>query len=74
LPLSLPDCIGQRLEVRVLFRLLHLDAPRTVDAVQLAQVTGPQLTSTERIRVVLDQLMDRNRTIDGEVIKEDGDG
>jgi hypothetical protein len=33
--------------------------------VQLAQVTGPQLTSTERIRVVLDQLMDRNRTIDG---------
>jgi hypothetical protein len=42
--------------------------------VQLAQITGPQLTSTERIRVVLDQLMDRNRTIDGEVIKEDGDG
>jgi hypothetical protein len=42
--------------------------------VQLAQVTGPQLTSTERVRVVLDQLMDRKRTIDGEVTKEDGDG
>ena len=55
--------------------MLGTDASRTVDAVQLAQVTGPQLTSTERIRVVLDQLMDRNyRTIDGEVIKEDGDG
>jgi hypothetical protein len=55
--------------------MLGTDAPRTVDAVQLAQVTGPQLTSTERIRVVLDQLMDRTyRTIDGEVIKGDGDG
>jgi hypothetical protein len=55
--------------------MLGTDAPRTVDAVQLTQVTGPQLTSTERIRVVLDQLMDRTyRTIDGEVIKGDGDG
>jgi hypothetical protein len=38
------------------------DSPRTVDAVQLAQVTGPQHRAY------------RNRTIDGEVIKEDGDG
>src|SRR5262249_49051208 len=35
---------------------------------------APQPTSTERIRVVLDQLMGKtDRTIDGEVIKEDGE-
>jgi hypothetical protein len=36
---------------------------------------APQPTSTERIRVVLDQLMGKTDwTIDGEAIKEDGDG
>ena len=50
--------------------MIGTDAPRTVDAVQLTQATAPQLTSTERIRLVLDQLMDRTyRTIKG-----DGDG
>jgi hypothetical protein len=43
--------------------------------VQLTQVTDPQLTSTERIRLVLDQLKGRtDHTIDGEVTKKDNDG
>jgi hypothetical protein len=46
-----------------------------IDVVQLVRDTGPQLTLTERIRAVLDQLMVRpDHTIDGEVVREDGDG
>jgi hypothetical protein len=39
--------------------MFGIDAPLRIDAVQLVQDTGPQPTSTERIRVVLDQLMGR---------------
>jgi hypothetical protein len=49
--------------------MLGTDAPLRIET------PAPQPTSTERIRVVLDQLMGKtDRTIDGEVIKEDGDG
>src|SRR5262249_46700843 len=49
--------------------MLGTDAPLRIET------PAPQPTSTQRIRVVLDQLMGKtDRTIDGEVIKEDGDG
>ena len=54
--------------------MLGTAAPLRIDAVQLVQDTGPAAHS-ERIRVVLDQWMGKTDwTIDGEVIKEDGDG
>jgi hypothetical protein len=35
---------------------------------------GPQSTSIERIRFVLNQLMGKTRIIDGELIEENGNG
>jgi hypothetical protein len=41
---------------------------------QVVEAQAPRETSTEKIRHVLDQLMGKtDRTIDGEVIKEEGD-
>ena len=54
---------------------LGADVPMQIDRVQFVQDTGPQSTLTERIRLVLNQLMGKiDRIIDGQVIEEDDNG
>jgi hypothetical protein len=40
--------------------MLGTDAPVRVDAVQLTEVTGPQPTSTEKIRACFDRIRGRS--------------